>query len=157
MKTLHLVLSLVVIGLLFCGCKTQKHTPSASVEIHTEVREIIRDTLIYVPADKETVTALLECDSTGNILLKEIVTLQGQLNAKAKIEIREKILTVDCVCDSLAIYHQVKDRYEEKKSIQTNTIFVEKELKGWQKTLMWIGAISLITYLIVLIIKMKGK
>jgi hypothetical protein len=117
---------------------------------------VIRDTTVFIPADKATAKALLECDSLGNIRLKQLETLQGKLNAKTTINVKDNVVMVDCNCDSTRIYLQLKERYETVNTSQNHIITVEKELAWWQITLMWTGAIAIILCLLILIIRFKN-
>jgi hypothetical protein len=144
----------IVLTICLCGCKTARHIP-VTTEIKTEIKEVIRDTVVYVPADRATVTALLECDSVGNVLIREIETLQGELNAKATIIIKENVVTANCQCDSTAIYLRLKDRYEETKIKEKIPVYVEKPLKWWQAAFMWAGIAALIVSIILITIKIK--
>jgi len=131
-----------------------------NTETKTQTVEVIRDTTIYIPPDHATVKALLECDSTGQILIKQIETLQGKLNARANIRIMGNTIVADCLCDSMRIYMQLKDRYQTTTTniSETKLQWMEKELKWWQRCLMWMGGISILAIIIsviFMIIKIK--
>ena len=105
------------------------------------------------------VKAWLECDSAGQILIKQIETLQGKLNAKANIRIVDNTIIADCICDSLNIFMQLKDRYQTTtvNTTETKVLWMEKELKWWQKMLLWTGGISLIAIIIGSIATLKKR
>jgi len=150
--------ALTVLLVCFSSCQTIRYIPvEKTTETKTEIVEVVRDTIIYVPSDQATVKALLECDSTGQILIKQIQTLQGKLNAKANIRIVENTIIADCFCDSLSIYLQLKDRYQTTttNTTETKVMWMDKELKWWQKMLLWVGGISLIAIIIGAIIGLK--
>ncbi len=151
---------IVLLCLLFCllGCKTVKYVPVEKVvETKVEVKEIIRDTMVYIGTDHAMARALLECDSAGNVLIKRLETVQGKLNAKADIRIQDNELVAECTCDSLAIYLTLKERYE-KISVNTEGTkvqIIEKKLQWWQTSLMWFGAICLFGLIAFIILKIK--
>jgi len=72
-----------------------------------------------------------------------------------------KIIVADCECDSLNIYLQIKDRYQTitSSTVETKIQQVEKELKWWQRSLMWSGGFCILAmvFCIALIIKRKIK
>jgi hypothetical protein len=150
----------ILLTVLVSSCQTIRYVPvEKNTEIKTETVEIVRDTTIYIPPDQATAKALLECDSTGQVLLKQVETLQGKLNAKANIRIMDNIIIADCICDSLNIYLQLKDKYQTTttNTIETKIQLVEKELKWWQKTLLWTGAIALFILFIVTLLTIKKR
>jgi hypothetical protein len=157
-KPLTVLLSYFLTLLLTASCQTIRYVPvEKTTETKTEIVEIVRDTTIYIPPDQATVKALLECDSTGQILIKQIQTLQGKVNAKANIRIVENTIIADCICDSLNIYLQLKDRYQttNTNTTETKVMWLEKELKWWQKMLLWTGIISLIIIIIGFVLTLK--
>ena len=142
---------LTLLACLLNACNTIRYVPvEKSSETKTEIVEVIRDTTIYIPPDQATVKALLECDSAGQILIRQIETLQGKLNAKANIRIEANTIIADCICDSINIYLQLKDRFQTTtvSTTETKVLWTEKELKWWQKMLMWAGGISLVTVVV---------
>lgn len=150
-----LVLSfqLLLTAACFCGCRTVRYVPAEKViETKTEVLEVVRDTTVYIPADTATLQALFECDSTGKVLIKQVEALHGKLQAKARILVRDSIVVLDCICDSMAIYLQVKDRYEvvTTASAEVRTEYTERALRWWQKALMWAGGLAAMTVVIAL-------
>lgn len=150
MKKLTILLLAVI---CLSACKTMKYLPAEKIiETKTEIKEVLRDTTVYVPADQATINALLECDSLGNVLIKNIETLQGKLNARASLKIQDNKLTADCQCDSLAIYLQLKEKFEKVTTDTNKTKIIEKEknLAWWQLTLMWAGGIFFIILIIVI-------
>lgn len=156
-KTLLLLTSAAYI---LNSCQTIRYAPvEKAVETKTEVVEIVRDTTIYLPADRAMVKALLECDSAGQILIRQVETLQGKLNAKADIRMVEHTIIADCVCDSMNIYLQLKDRYQTNttNTTETKVLWKEKELKWWQKMLLWMGGISLIVITMGLVLTLKKR
>ena len=158
---IHATLLLTILTGTLTSCTPIRYiTVEKNTETKTETIEIIRDTTIYIPSDQATAKALLECDSTGKILIKQIETLQGKLNAKANIRITGNTIIADCLCDSMKIYMQLKDRYQTTttNTSETTVQWMEKELKWWQRCLIWMGAISIlmiILSLIFMILKIK--
>jgi hypothetical protein len=159
-KTLTVLLSYSLTVLLACACQPARYIPvEKTTETKIEIVEVVRDTTIYIPPDQATIKALLECDSAGQILIKQIETLQGKRNAKANIRIENNTITADCICDSLNIYLQLKDRYQTttNTTLETKIHPVEKELLWWQKTLLWAGAIFLLTILTITLLIIKKR
>ena len=152
--------ALFITACLFVSCGSIRYVPvEKTVETKTEIVEVVRDTTIYIPPDQATVKALLECDSAGQILIKQVENLQGKLNAKANIRIVENTIIADCICDSMEIYMQLKDRYQTTttSTVETKVMWMEKELKWWQKALLWAGVIALIALIIGAIVTLKKR
>lgn len=123
-----------------------------SIRIVTKDSLVYRDSLIVVPPviekDTASIRALLECDSLGNIVIKD---LESKLtNAVRPVIVRNgNTVTFKCILnpqDSLKIHlqwverHSVKDTFKqiEKPPVVTN------ELKDWQVVLMVIGALTIL-------------
>ncbi len=132
---------LLLVLLTSYSCKTRKVETITETKI--EYREVVRDTTVFVPADKATIKALLECDSLGNVYMKQIQTLQGKTSANANIIIKDNYITAECNCDSLSIYFTMKDRFfsSDKNTVETEIQYVEKELSAWQSLLQCFGMI----------------
>ena len=149
---------IILLASCLVACKTVKHLPTEKItETRTEVVEVMRDTTVYVPADQATLQALLECDSSSKILVKEMEALQGKLNAKANIRIRDNIIFLECICDSTAIYLQLKDRFETTTTnkAEVRVVWKEKELRWWQKALMWVGGGLLLLVIPIMMVTRK--
>ena len=139
---------ILIMAAFLTSCGTVKYVPVEKItETITEIVEVIRDTTIYVSSDKATVNALLECDSLGSVMIKDIAVLQGKLNAKTSIIIKDNVITAECECDSIAIYAQLKDRYKTTTTSTSETKIQPVEIKekkggikNWHVILMCIGA-----------------
>lgn len=149
----YIILLLALLTLTF-SCKIRNIENKTETKI--EYREVIRDTTIFVPADKAIVTALLACDSLGNVYLKQIQTLQGNSSASANVIIRDNYITAECLCDSINIYLTMKDRYYTENTNSVKTIVVTTNiLKFWQKALIYFGVISFLLNVLYLIFKLR--
>lgn len=105
------------------------------------------------------VKSLLECDSVGNVLIKQLTEYQtGERLKPPKVDISDNILTATAEIDSMSIYLSLKDRYVERA--ETSKIMEMKEvevnrLNGWQKFRLWIGNIALILIPVGIYFKIK--
>lgn len=106
------------------------------------IRETVRDTVVTIRPDKSVIRALLECDSLGQVRLRELIEYQaGERVRPPKIGIRDNVLTATAEVDSLTIYMRLKDRYERhvSQSAEKQTVVVEvNRLTWWQE--LWIRA-----------------
>jgi len=87
---------------LFGGCRSTQY-----IETTHEVE--VRDTLIITEPDTATMHALIECDSLGNILVREIESLH---NAKSKVNTIVEYRTAKAV------------EFKTEYILQTDTIYV---------------------------------
>lgn len=67
------------------GCTKTIYVPQIN-------REIIIDTLVRVEPDSSVIKALLDCDSTGQVLIRELSTQKGE-NASSELEVKGNTLT----------------------------------------------------------------
>lgn len=71
--------------------------------------------------------------------------MQTGKRAKApKVQIKDQILTVNCICDSLDIYLKLKDTHITDMLHETMFVPTEKPLTMWQQTQLWMGRALLI-------------
>ena len=143
----------VAIMLAMFGCKTPQPI------VQTEVKEVlvertITDTIVTIAPDSASIRALLECDSAGNVLIKELEEVQGKnvslaLALKNSQKGKPATLAIDCKQDSLEKVIALKDETikELSNNKQTETIEV-KYIPEVVKWFAWIGAAFLVLYLV---------
>lgn len=130
---------IMLFSLFATGCKPQQIVSERVVE--KEVRKEIRDTVSVVSPDTASIRMLLQCDSAGNVLIRELETERGRrITAEANL-IRagdNTSLIVDCKEDSLMqIIRKYKTEIEQLKSTER---IVEKPIKyvpGYYKFCSW--------------------
>lgn len=148
----------VIILLLFlAGCRTSKPVIYEHVVTKDSVVYVVRDTTIIAPADSSHIKALLECDSLGNVLIKQIENMQGRLNARQNLTIQDNVLEADCICDSMSIYATLRDRHQTTTTAKTVYVEIEKELKWWQKAMIGAGWVFSLAFIIFIFIELFLK
>ena len=143
------------------GCRTPQPI------VQTEVKEVliervVTDTIVTIAPDSASIKALLECDSAGNVLIKELEEVQGKnvslalalKNAKGK----PATLSVDCKQDSLEKVIALKDETikELSNNKQTETIEV-KYIPDFVKVFAWIGGGACLLVLIAIVLWVYRK
>lgn len=134
------------------GCKTPQPI------VQTEVKEVVverevRDTIVTIAPDSASIRALLECDSAGNVLIKELTEAQGKNVSLAlalkNLKGKPATLSIDCKQDSLerVIALQNEKISELSNNKQTETIEV-KYIPEVVKWFAWIGAFFVVLYLV---------
>ena len=133
------------------GCKSPQPI------VQTEVKEVVvekevRDTIVTIAPDSASIKALLECDSAGNVLIKELQEAQGKnvaLQAQLKNTNKGTAIVIDCKQDSLerVIALQNEKISELSNNKQTETIEV-KYIPDIVKWFAWIGAFFVVFYLV---------
>lgn len=155
---------IVISALLLIGCRATKVQSSVS---HSRVdsviiRQTVRDTVVTVKADSSMIRALLECDSLGQVRMRELVEYRaGERTKPPDLSIKENVLTAKADVDSVAIFMQLKDLYEyyfgNTKEVIIETVEVNR-LTWWQKLWVKAGQIlsgALVALIIFKIIKLK--
>jgi hypothetical protein len=156
------IVIVVAIAICMFGCKTPQPI------VQTEVKEVVverevRDTIVTIEPDSASIKALLECDSAGNVLIRELEETQGKNIAlelllrgyKSKPNEPSKPsnpiteLLVDCKQDSLerVIALQNEKIRELTNNKQTETIEV-KYIPDVVKWFAGIGAFFVVFYLV---------
>ena len=144
-----------IIVAVIIGALSSCRTPQPIVQ--TEVKEVIverevRDTIVTILPDSASIKALLECDSAGNVLVKELQEEQGKnvaLQAKLKQTNKGTALVIDCKADSLQV---LVDKYKEELSQVSDNKQVEtievKYIPSFVKWLAWIGGAAVLYVLL---------
>ncbi len=115
------IVMLAIAMMPLSGCKVKRCLQPERVvvtETRTEYKEVVRDSIVRVPADTSTLEAWFECDSMNRVYLRQINQMQGQrssISANTKVVGKAMVITTDCLCDSLAIYLSMKDKYVTKE------------------------------------------
>lgn len=156
MKARHIIQTIVpaVLVALFVVMIQSCKSPQPIVQTETKevlVERTITDTIVTIAPDSASIKALLECDSAGNVLIKELEEVHGK-NVSLALALKNSqkgnpttTIAVDCKQDSLQI---LVDKYKEEliqasKNLQEKTIEV-KYIPPFVKWLAWIGAASIL-------------
>ena len=112
-----------------------------------------RDTTIYEQPDIAWLKGWLECDSVGQVLLRELEIERGR-NITTHIKIVNDTIYVECKTDSIERLLKIRDlEIKMLKEMQTEVIVeVERELSWWETTQMKMGRLFLIVIAVLLII-----
>jgi hypothetical protein len=142
------------------GCRTPQPI------VQTEVKEVVverevRDTIVTIAPDSASIKALLECDSAGNVLIKELEEAQGKnvaLQAQLKNTNKGTAIVIDCKQDSLerVIALQNEKISELKNNKQTETIEV-KYIPSFVKWLAWVGAGAILLVVLWVVLKVYRR
>lgn len=132
------------------GCKTPQ--PIVQTEVKEIVTErVVKDTIITIAPDSASIKALLECDSAGNVLIRELEETQGKnvsLQAQLKNTKQGTTIVVECNQDSLERVIQLQNEKisELSNNKQTETIEI-RYIPKFYKIMAWTG-VGLIVLLI---------
>ena len=134
--------------------------------VQTEVKEVVierevRDTIVTIAPDSASIKALLECDSAGNVLIRELQEAQGKnvaLQAQLRNTNKGTAIVIDCKQDSLerVIALQNEKISELNNNKQTETIEV-KYIPSFVKRLAWIGAGAILLVVLWVVLKVYRR
>lgn len=158
------------ISILFClvllvSCKSRKPVEPERITDIRYVKEIVRDTVLTVKADSTFYDAWVECINGKPVLKQPQKADQPQSKTKelAKALQKPKVnldengkLTVECYKEVEQMKAQLTDKYESLLREHQKTVYVEKDLNWFQKTLMWLGGIFLAIIVVAIILKIKN-
>ena len=143
----------VAIMIAMVSCKTPQPI------VQTEVKEVVierevRDTIVTTEPDSASIKALLECDSAGNVLIRELEEVQGKnvslaLALKNSKKGKPATLAVDCKQDSLEQVIAMRDEtikeLSNNKQVETIEVKYIPEVVKW---FAWIGAAAVLYVLL---------
>lgn len=155
-----LILACIILAWMMTACKTPQPI------VQTEVKQVIverevRDTIVTIAPDSASIKALLECDSAGNVLIKELQEAQGKnvaLQAQLKNTNKGTSIMIDCKQDSLERVIQLQNEKisELNNNKQTETIEV-KYIPSFVKWLAWVGAGAILLAVLWVVLKVYRK
>ena len=156
-----IVVVLTTMALIVFGCRAPQPI------VQTEVKEVlvertITDTIVTIAPDSASIKALLECDSAGNVLIRELEEVQGKNVSLAlalkNLKGKPTTLSVDCKQDSLEKVIALKDETikELSNNKQTETIEV-KYIPDFVKVFAWIGGGACLLVLIAIVLWVYRK
>lgn len=127
------------------GCAPAKVTTRSVID-SVVVRETVRDTVIELAPDSSLLQALIECDSLGRARLSRLLYYEaGERMGPPTVAISDNVLTAKAGVDSLKIYAELKDRYEEHRTRETVVETVEvNRPTTWQKVRMRLGEVMMV-------------
>ncbi|MGY5253293.1 hypothetical protein [Sphingobacterium spiritivorum] len=139
---------LLCAGVLITGCKSSRQVPATTAIIQQDTIRVtstirIRDTILVTQPAKASMDIQVE-DLKEGFVLKN-----SSRNATVSARVTSGKLNMDCICDSLSIYAQLRDKMIQTDTQRRLTITktVSKEIKfiPWYiRVLAWLGGISLI-------------
>lgn len=137
--------------LTMAACNTPRAIEQACIKCGKSASEITRvdsffkvetvvkrDTIIQTKRDESSITALLECDSLGNVLMHIVDSVLNGV-AKPSVTITRNILTNKCICDtaSIALSWNEKNSVERKVESESKVIiqpeYRDRPLTWWQQ------------------------
>ena len=139
---------IATIALSVQSCRSKQPLITLQRNDSIVVVERWRDSIVKLPADSAWLRAWLECDSTGNVLLKELQTSNGRNTSTGASITRTDSTTlfeVNCNTDSLELQLKIRDLKikEMERSRTTQFVEVERQLTGWQIIQIYLGRLFL--------------
>lgn len=135
------------------SCRSSQPLTTTQTSDSVRIIEKWRDTTIYEQPDIAWLKGWLECDSVGQVLLRELEIERGR-NITPHIKIVNDTIYVECKTDSLERLLKIRDlEIKMLKEMQTEVVVeVEKELSWWETTQMKMGRLFLIVIAVLVII-----
>ena len=128
-----LALAVLIAVACFSSCRCPECVTTSETERIVEVRT--HDTTIVTEADSASIRALLRCDSAYNVVMYELVTLQGErieASVQTSKQGKDLAISLDCKEDSLAHEIQLRDSIISTTTHNT-TIIREKYVSNYYK------------------------
>lgn len=156
-QTIVAAICIAMLVWMLQGCRTPQPI------VQTEIKEVVverevRDTIVTIQPDSASIKALLECDSAGNVLIKQLQEEQGK-NVALEMALKNKqsdkgesagaTLEIDCKADSLQMVIDVQNEHiRELNDIISKHVEEIKYIPDIVKWLAWIGGFTILYVLI---------
>lgn len=152
------VLIQIMLVLTLAGCKTA-YLPVVSTDTVTIVNEVVRDSIVSIPADSSFIRAWFECDSLNQVIMTELETKSGK-KVQQQTTFENGQLLVAATVDSLAIYLSWKERHDTAKVTQViyQPVPYEvpvKTVPRWVRILAMVGALGIAGSIVKIFLKFK--
>lgn len=127
------------------SCRNSQPLTTRQTSDSVRIVERWRDSIIHVAPDTAWLSAWIECDSTGEVLLRELEMARGK-NLTPTISIVNDTIYMECHTDSLELLLRARDRTitELQHSRTVETVEIEKQLTWWQVTQMKMGRLFML-------------
>lgn len=130
---------IILLALAVSSCATERRcsekygTSSSSDSTRIEVKEVTRDTIIYIPGDSVVHYIENPCDSVGN-LKPALFRHKGSSKASSTVSITPKGITVECECEKEnRIIKKLEREISHLRTEKTETKVVYHEKLPWWK------------------------
>lgn len=159
MKKVYFVMIMVVS--LLMGCKTTKKSLSEKTETHDSVRVEYREKIVKVPVTVEIevpaeVKERFSRDSVSHLETSFAVSDASMIWIDGVAFLRHTLANKPQKIektDTANVVEKEKIVWKTRRVTYNKTEIREKQLAWWQTGLMWIGGISLVVMLILIVIK----
>lgn len=130
--------------LSLAGCSRQMIPVQSKTEHRTTERTI--DSIAQIVPDSALIRALLECDSLGQVRIRDLYSENGRL-VRLNMQLRDNLLELQARGES---QHRVRETFRTDtlyKEVEVPVIVkepvIQYRLRWWQKWLVWIGVFYL--------------
>ena len=138
-KTMKLRITKILLLLcLFTSCRSVQPCV-VGTNTHDSVYVYVEntDTIVVVEPDSASMMALLECDSMGNMLLRELEQEQGR-NIALSATLKGNVLTVDCKQDSLQqLVNRLREVVREYETNDTKEVVTVEVVTKYYRFTSW--------------------
>ena len=147
----------ILLMLFFVSCKTQAPIARTDTVTKTIIKERVRDTTIFI-TDSAGFRALLECDSLGQVRVKQIQDFYAGQFVKPKIVIKDNYIKLDCQIDSAKIFLMWLRR-DTLYSVRSSSVVIQKEnyITGFQWFQIWSGRVFFALLMVFLGVKVLKR
>jgi hypothetical protein len=160
----RIVLLIALFFMLMCGCN-HKAVGIQTIPLHDSVNTAVSSSYIHEDIagkpDSAIIRALLQCDSLGNIYIKTIAQLQGNI-VNQSLSLNGNNLSVAA---SSQTWHSTESTRKDSvrivykdKPVPYPVETITNRLTSWQSFQIWIGRLVLIGLVLFLTVKLvKSK
>ena len=147
----------LLVSWLMTSCRTCEPIIE-TVETERIVKIHTRDTVITEKPDSASMRALLHCDSAYNVVLDELITMQGdRIETKLEMErLRNGGLLLNINCKEDSLRHEIQLRDSTITELQKQTVVVrEKYVPNYYKNTsigFWVLLGIIVVYIVVRIL-----
>lgn len=149
MKNISVIICSFLIALALVSCISRKPSQPVVIENTKTITEVVKDTIYKIEADSSFYNAYVDCVNGIPVLITNqkpgtktlLKPKAGKYLEVPKVNLQNGLLTVNCEAKAQELFKQWREKYIAENTKET--VYVEKPLNWFQKTLMWTGVLWL--------------
>ena len=153
MRNAYLKIISICLALFFAvSCGSREPAEPLIIE-NTKTLEkevVVRDTIVLIPKDSVRTIVKIDCPEGGKPKIQTLVQgKKGKVLQPPKLTLQGNQLTIDCKAEAEKLALKLYDKYVKEHKSKKILIYIEKPFKWYHSALMWLGALSLLLFIII--------
>jgi len=130
------------------GCASKRPVPPTIIEKVRNVKEIVRDTVFVVSAEKSTATFEVNCPDQQKPTIKPTGTQPAKNLKPPTADLSGNLLTINCETIAQELFFQWKEQFISERETINQPVEVPFKPSWFQKLYMTVGKLTILAIII---------